>query len=161
MSQPYFSARQNYNIACHSPLMMKARIVTFPRLSGHRGNVKVLPRPTSPFNKGELRGIWTLLSHSPTRVLKNVFEAASTRQKLPKNRSLHPVNEHFEAIIKAGIATQIVFQPPATETYTAPRRQRFPIADVGLYPSRRIGSWSHIIPICNWLFALNLFSVMF
>ena len=38
--------------------------MTVPRLSGHRGNVKVLPRPTSPFNKGGLRGIWILLSYN-------------------------------------------------------------------------------------------------
>ncbi len=46
------------------------------------------------------------------RVLKNVFEAASARRKLSKERSLHPVNEHFETIFNAAIATQIVFQQP-------------------------------------------------
>jgi len=46
------------------------------------------------------------------RVLKNVFEAVSARRKLSKKRSLHPVNEHFEAIFNTAIATQIVFQQP-------------------------------------------------
>ena len=49
----------------------------------------------------------------PDRVLKNVFEAASTRQKLPRKRSLHPANDHFETIFNTVIATQIVFKQPA------------------------------------------------
>jgi len=44
--------------------------------------------------------------------LKNVGEAASARQKWPKKRSLHGVNEHFEAIFNAAMATQVVFQQP-------------------------------------------------
>jgi hypothetical protein len=66
--------------------------------------------------------------------LKNVFEAAAARQKLAKNlsgkdfrvspegvrrrdapnnkRSLRAVNEHFEPVINAAAATQIVFQQP-------------------------------------------------
>jgi hypothetical protein len=47
------------------------------------------------------------------RLLKNVGEAASARQKWPKKRSLHGVNEHFEAIFNAAMATQVVFQQPA------------------------------------------------
>jgi len=42
---------------------------------------------------------------SPCRPLKNVGEAASARQKQPKKRSLRVVNEHFEAVFKAAMAT--------------------------------------------------------
>ena len=51
-----------------------------------------------------------------SRLLKNVFEAASARQKLAKKRSLCAINEYFEPIINAAIATQIVFQQPARLT---------------------------------------------
>ena len=47
------------------------------------------------------------------RPLKNVGEAAETRQKRPKKRSLRVVNEHFEAVFNAVSATQVVFQRPA------------------------------------------------
>ena len=50
-----------------------------------------------------------------SRLLKNVFEAADARQKWPKERSLHGVNEHLEAIFNAAVATQIVFQRPARQ----------------------------------------------
>lgn len=46
-------------------------------------------------------------------LLKNVFEAASARQKQVKKRSLHGVNEHFEPVFNAAVATQIVFQQAA------------------------------------------------
>ncbi len=39
------------------------------------------------------------------RPLKNVGEAASARQKQPKKRSLRVVNEHFEAVFNAAMAT--------------------------------------------------------
>nr|WP_187272754.1 hypothetical protein [Pseudomonas mendocina] len=39
------------------------------------------------------------------RPLKNVGEAASARQKQPKKRSLRAVNEHFEAVFNAAMAT--------------------------------------------------------
>ncbi|RHW19706.1 hypothetical protein C2846_17230 [Pseudomonas jilinensis] len=42
--------------------------------------------------------------------LKNVGEAGKTRQKQPKKRSLHVVNEHFEAVFNAVLPTQVVFQ---------------------------------------------------
>jgi len=40
-----------------------------------------------------------------SRPLKNVGEAAETRQKRPKKRSLRGVNEHFEAVFNAVSAT--------------------------------------------------------
>ena len=49
----------------------------------------------------------------PNRPLKNVFEAADTRQKQAKKRSLCGINEHFELIFNTVAATQIVFQRPA------------------------------------------------
>jgi acetoacetyl-CoA synthetase len=45
--------------------------------------------------------------------LKNVGEAASARQKQAKKRSLRAVNEHFEPVFNAAMATQVVFQRPA------------------------------------------------
>jgi hypothetical protein len=45
-------------------------------------------------------------------LLKNVAEAASTRQKQAKKRSLREVNEHFEPAFNAVMATQVVFQQP-------------------------------------------------
>ena len=43
--------------------------------------------------------------------LKNVDEAVSSRQKLARKRSLYDViNEHFEPIFNAEMATQVVFQ---------------------------------------------------
>jgi len=80
MSQPYFSARQNYNI-CLSPLMGKARIMTFPRLNGHRGPSKYCRAQLPPLTKGDWGGFGhcCLTINSPTSVLKNVFEAARTR----------------------------------------------------------------------------------
>jgi hypothetical protein len=47
------------------------------------------------------------------RPLKNVGEAASARQKQAKKRSLRAVNEHFEPVFNAAMATQVVFQQPA------------------------------------------------
>ncbi|AYC31581.1 hypothetical protein D3880_03850 [Pseudomonas cavernae] len=47
-------------------------------------------------------------------VEKNVGEAAETRQKRPKKRSLRAVNEHFEAVFNAVSATQVVFQQPVS-----------------------------------------------
>src|SRR5690606_28473197 len=46
------------------------------------------------------------------RLLKNVGEAASARQKPAKKRSLHIVNEHFEPAFNAAMATQVVFRQP-------------------------------------------------
>jgi hypothetical protein len=45
--------------------------------------------------------------------LKNVGEAGKTRQKQPKKRNLHAVNEHFEAVFNAVLPTQVVFQRSA------------------------------------------------
>mgnify|MGYP003420890201 CR=1 FL=1 len=45
--------------------------------------------------------------------MKNVFEAADTRQKQAKKRSLCVINEHFEPVFNTVAATQIVFQQPA------------------------------------------------
>jgi len=47
--------------------------------------------------------------------LKNVFEAADTRQKQAKKRSLCVIKEHFEPVFNTVAATQIVFQRPANE----------------------------------------------
>jgi hypothetical protein len=44
---------------------------------------------------------------------KNVGEAASARQKQARKRSLRVVNEHFEPVFNAAMATQVVFQQPA------------------------------------------------
>ena len=44
--------------------------------------------------------------------MKNVFEAADTRQKQAKKRSLCVINEHFEPVFNTVAATQIVFQRP-------------------------------------------------
>jgi hypothetical protein len=41
---------------------------------------------------------------------KNVGEAASARQKQAKKRSLRAVNEHFEPVFNAAMATQVVFR---------------------------------------------------
>jgi len=48
--------------------------------------------------------------------LKNVFEAADTRQKQAKKRSLCIINEHFEPVFNTVAATQIVFQWPVKDT---------------------------------------------
>ncbi|MGD9604418.1 MAG: HIRAN domain-containing protein [Dongiaceae bacterium] len=53
---------------------------------------------------------------SVSRLLKNVGEAADARREWPKKRSLPVVNEHFEAILNAADATQIVFQQPVRGT---------------------------------------------
>lgn len=42
--------------------------------------------------------------------MKNVFEAADARQKQAKKRSLCIINEHFEPVFNAAMATQVVFQ---------------------------------------------------
>ena len=47
--------------------------------------------------------------------LENVFEAADTRQKQAKKRSLCVINEHFEPVFNTVAATQIVFQRPAND----------------------------------------------
>ena len=47
------------------------------------------------------------------RLLKNVFEAADTRQKQARKRSLCVINEYFEPVFNTVAATQIVFQRPA------------------------------------------------
>ena len=49
-----------------------------------------------------------------SRLLQNVGEAVSARQKLAKKRSLQVVNEHFEPIFNAAMATQVVFQQSAS-----------------------------------------------
>jgi hypothetical protein len=53
-------------------------------------------------------------------LLKNVAEAASTRQKQAKKRSLREVNEHFEPAFNAVMATQVVFQQPARAVLPLP-----------------------------------------
>ena len=47
------------------------------------------------------------------RPLKNVGEAAETRQRQARKRSLRAVNEHSEPVFNAVSATQVVFQRPA------------------------------------------------
>ena len=54
-----------------------------------------------------------LMMKITSRLLKNISEAAKARQKCPKQRSLHVVNEHFEGIFNEELATQVVFQQPA------------------------------------------------
>ncbi|PXW86451.1 hypothetical protein C8R34_11457 [Nitrosomonas sp. Nm84] len=51
-------------------------------------------------------------STSINRPLRNVFEAADTRQKQARKRSLCVINEHFEPAFNTVAATQIVFQQP-------------------------------------------------
>ncbi|OQW41879.1 MAG: hypothetical protein A4S08_12015 [Proteobacteria bacterium SG_bin4] len=66
------------------------------------------------------------------RPLKNVFEAADTRQKQAKKRSLCGINEHFELVFNTVAATQIVFQRPAKSFY--PDRHHFLRYNSILYP---------------------------
>jgi hypothetical protein len=47
----------------------------------------------------------SLRSLLASRPLKNVGEAASARQKQAKKRSLRVVNEHFEPVFNAAMAT--------------------------------------------------------
>ncbi len=58
-------------------------------------------------------GSTVLFMQAANRPLKNVFEAADTRQKQAKKRSLCVINEHFEPVFNTVAATQIVFQRPA------------------------------------------------
>jgi hypothetical protein len=60
----------------------------------------------------------TSVAQAPNRLLKNVGEAASARQKQAKKRSLRAVNEHFEPVFNAAMATQVVFQQPANPLNT-------------------------------------------
>jgi hypothetical protein len=53
------------------------------------------------------------------RPLKNVGEAVSARQKQAKkalgpHSGLRVVNEHFEPVFNAAMATQVVFQQPVS-----------------------------------------------
>ncbi|MGZ0018333.1 hypothetical protein [Nitrosomonas sp. wSCUT-2] len=52
----------------------------------------------------------TIHQEPSNRPLKNVFEAADTKQKQAKKRSLYGINEHFELVFNTVAATQIVFQ---------------------------------------------------
>ena len=54
----------------------------------------------------------SIISWNFSRPLKNVFEAADTRQKQAKKRSLCVINEHFKPVFNTVAATQIVFQRP-------------------------------------------------
>jgi hypothetical protein len=47
---------------------------------------------------------------SLNRPLKNVLEAADTRRKQAKKRSLCIINEHFEPVFNTVAATRMVFQ---------------------------------------------------
>ncbi|MDP9939829.1 hypothetical protein [Ectopseudomonas alcaliphila] len=47
-------------------------------------------------------------AHALKGTSKNVGEAASARQKQAKKRSLRAVNEHFEPVFNAAMATQVV-----------------------------------------------------
>lgn len=51
---------------------------------------------------------------SSSRPLRNVGEAAETRQKQARTRSLQAVNEQSEPVFNAGSATQVVSQRPAS-----------------------------------------------
>lgn len=52
----------------------------------------------------------TMNQKNPQKPLIQVGEAASVRQKWTKKRSLRIVNEHFEAIFNAVMATQVMNQ---------------------------------------------------
>ena len=47
---------------------------------------------------------------SPEESLQNVSEAVSSRQKLERKQNLYGINEYFEPIFNAEMATQIVLQ---------------------------------------------------
>ena len=59
------------------------------------------------------RQVLCVCNFAPNRPLKNVGEAANARQKQAKKRNLRVVNEHFEPVFNAAMATQVVFQQPA------------------------------------------------
>ncbi|WP_292923456.1 hypothetical protein [Nitrosomonas sp.] len=61
-----------------------------------------------------IMGIAAAIGLTVSRPLKNVFEAADTRQKQAKKRSLCGINEHFELVFNTVTATQIVFQRPVS-----------------------------------------------
>ena len=71
-----------------------------PRLG--RGVIAVMPFPFSSY--GSLSHL-EFISWEP---LINVGEAGVARQKWPKKRSLHVVNEHFEVIFNDVTTTQVV-----------------------------------------------------
>ncbi|MDV3441090.1 hypothetical protein R0G64_16820, partial [Pseudomonas otitidis] len=50
--------------------------------------------------------------------------AASARQKQAKKRSLRGVNEHFERVFNAAMATQVVFEAPLRAVVKQVRRQK-------------------------------------
>ena len=56
-----------------------------------------------------------LVNITSSRPCKNVGEAASARQKQAKKRTLRAVNEHFEPVFNAAMATQVVFQRSASD----------------------------------------------
>ena len=56
------------------------------------------------------------------RLLKNVFEAADTRQKQAKKRSLCVINEHFEPVFNTVAATQVVLLTRSSGLINFPQR---------------------------------------
>jgi hypothetical protein len=54
------------------------------------------------------------LLRADEQAVENVGEAVSARQKQAKKRSLRVVNEHFEPVFNAAMATQVVFQQPVS-----------------------------------------------
>ena len=68
----------------------------------------------------------------PGRPLQNVGEAVSARQKQAKKRSLRAVNEHFEPVFNAAMATQVVLQRPANGHRYSERLARGGIGQAGV-----------------------------
>nr|WP_298147737.1 hypothetical protein [uncultured Pseudomonas sp.] len=83
----------------------------------------------------------------PSRPLENVGEAAETRQKQARTRSLRGVNEQSEPVFNAVSATQVVFQQPASDIGDSlasleawlVRLQELPRDEAPRYPQLLIG----------------------
>jgi hypothetical protein len=69
--------------------------------------------------------------------LRNVFEAADTRRKQAKKRSLCVVNEHFEPVFNTVAATQVVFQWPV-RVIEARILSRLPVVADGIQRLRTV-----------------------
>ncbi|MDH1558668.1 hypothetical protein OF113_08645 [Ectopseudomonas chengduensis] len=69
-----------------------------------------LAQQTDSWMTGYARRSHSAARHALKGASKNVGEAASARQKQAKKRSLRAVNEHFEPVFNAAMATQIVFR---------------------------------------------------
>ncbi|MEQ6327139.1 hypothetical protein VLF92_02215 [Pseudomonas chengduensis] len=69
-----------------------------------------LAQQTDSWMTGYARRSHSAARHALKGASKNVGKAASARQKQAKKRSLRAVNEHFEPVFNAAMATQIVFR---------------------------------------------------